>query len=66
MTLKDLINEMFTSADLSGGLDWAETPDGVSDSHTGAPSKLPIEIPDEFREDKKKKKKKKLKIQRRK
>ena len=66
MTLKDLINEMFTSADLSPGIDWQETPSGVTDSQTGAPSKLPVEIPDEFREDKKKKKKKKVKIQRRK
>ncbi len=64
MTLREL-NEMFTSANLSAGLDWDETPSDVKDSHNGLSSKLPISIPDEFKEDgdepKKKKRKKRAK-----
>ena len=55
MKLKQLLNELFTSGDLS--INWANTPIGVRDSHTGDPTLLPIHVPDNCREDKKKKKK---------
>ena len=34
---------MFGSADLNAGLLWDETPEGVTDSSNGEPSKLPID-----------------------
>lgn len=60
MKLRDLINEMFGVADLDAALEWDETPEGVTDSETGKPSKLPIDTSIL------KKNKRKLKIQRRK
>lgn len=57
MRLRDLINEMFTSADLSGAIDWNETPSDVKDLQTGKPSKLPIDT-SILKKDKNKKKKK--------
>lgn len=55
MKLKHILNELFTSAHMN--LNWADTPMGVRDSHTGDPTLLPIHVPDDCREDKKKKKK---------
>lgn len=59
MKLREL-NEMFLSADLGPAIDWDETPSDVK-NFDGKPSKLPIHIPDEFKDNKKKKKKRKSK-----
>ena len=59
MTVEDLINEMFSAGDLNAAMEWDETPSDVKDSHTGEPSKLPIDT------EILRKKKKKIKITRR-
>lgn len=56
---------MLTVSALNAAIDWQDTPSDVTDNTTHLPSKLPIDIPNKFREDKKKKKKSKLNIVRR-
>jgi hypothetical protein len=57
MTLRDLLNEMILSSTLDAGM--------IAKDFEGNGVDLPVEIPDELREDKpKKKKKKKLLIKR--
>lgn len=53
MTLRDLLNEMFGTAELNAGLDVP--------NHEGNGVDLPLHVPDEFRGDKNKKKKSKKK-----
>ena len=53
MTLRDLLNEMFGTAELNAGLDVP--------NHEGNGADLPLHVPDEFRGDKNKKKKSKKK-----